>query len=875
MKTSKLFISLIIICYFQLIVKNSYSQINPVWNDIFNGYWDSKLVSDQAGNCYIQYFVFGTISDSVKLIKYNPTGQKLWDQVVYVDTVQATNLSYENFYIDDLGFPIIQFSSVGATSSEHFLLKCDTSGNFIWKTETEIVGTCVFNQGNIYFSGHYASDMSLYKYNSSGALVFKTSRPFTSGSYGPSPLIDTFKNSYFFYDDTTWKAYKVDTSGLIIDSLFLNLNLQHLPILDSQNYLLIGDKIDYPSSGQPDSSKIIFRKYDTSFDLLYESDEFSFGYINQIIIDNSDNIYIETLYPLTQGIPLELKIIKLNTNGILQWTRSFGIVNGFTKHYDARILMKPDNNLIIVGEYYPNGYVPQTNSLTNMIFLSEIDSSGILNEYEEYTGNQNLNISPWPSLANNHIQLGLKYSLTDETHIFDFCIDCTNFLSGYIYFDADGSCNLDSVEYGLNHAIVEILPDSIYLLSDSSGFYHAYLSDNSYDISSSPYLNFQNSCAVNIQNITISNGVPVQDVNFGKYINPNVTDIFIDMGRGPVRPGFNTSFTINFQNRGGSIQSGVINFIPENFFSFIQASYTPIFLGGDTIQWPFINLLPGESRNINIILNCPPSIIPGTPFNNHAEIFSTGIDVNPVDNFAFDQAIVTGFWDPNNKIVIPAGLGSEGYITTNDSILHYTINFENYGNDTAFTVIVIDTLDQDLDISTLIVGSVSHTYTLELIHSRILRFRFNNILLTDTSNLNENYGFINFSIEQKNGLQIGTEISNCADIYFDYNLPVKTGTTLNTLFEPTAVNEINASEDILIFPNPAFTQLSIQFKQNLSKNNSIELYTAYGQKIQTFDYTNFAGNDFIKTIDISKLATGVYFLKLEGNNSIEKKFVKF
>lgn len=42
-------------------------------------------------------------------------------------------------------------------------------------------------------------------------------------------------------------------------------------------------------------------------------------------------------------------------------------------------------------------------------------------------------------------------------------------------------------------------------------------------------------------------------------------------------------------------------------------------------------------------------------------------------------------------------------------------------------------------------------------------------------------GFVAYTIQLKSNLPAGTQITNNADIYFDFNAPIETNTTLNTI----------------------------------------------------------------------------------------------
>ena len=64
-------------------------------------------------------------------------------------------------------------------------------------------------------------------------------------------------------------------------------------------------------------------------------------------------------------------------------------------------------------------------------------------------------------------------------------------------------------------------------------------------------------------------------------------------------------------------------------------------------------------------------------------------------------------WDPNTIEVIPEGCGVLGYILPTD-ILTYRINFQNTGNAPTNRVQIIDTINNTLDPSSILLTNSSH-----------------------------------------------------------------------------------------------------------------------------------------------------------------------
>ncbi|TGD83317.1 DUF7619 domain-containing protein [Hymenobacter wooponensis] len=162
-------------------------------------------------------------------------------------------------------------------------------------------------------------------------------------------------------------------------------------------------------------------------------------------------------------------------------------------------------------------------------------------------------------------------------------------------------------------------------------------------------------------------------------------------------------------------------------------------------------------------------------------------------------------YDPNDKQVVPVGVTAQHFTPTNQA-LRYQVRFQNTGNDVAYRVVVVDTISADLDLSTLQINAASHSYRLAVAGQQrpVLTFTFDNIMLPDSaSNPLGSNGLIQFSIRPKAVLAARTRIDNFADIFFDYNEPVRTNTTTNRIYDvPRTVDPAVALSysDVLALP---------------------------------------------------------------------------
>ncbi len=227
---------------------------------------------------------------------------------------------------------------------------------------------------------------------------------------------------------------------------------------------------------------------------------------------------------------------------------------------------------------------------------------------------------------------------------------------------------------------------------------------------------------------------------------------------------------------------------------------------------------------------------------NNAGTFSTGfVNQFPLQNTTTASHTLClpniGAYDPNDKQAVPVGYGPEHFIRAGDP-LHYQIRFQNTGTDTAFTVIIRDTLSPWLDMATLRPGPSSHDYKAHIDGERTLVFTFDNILLPDsTTNLDGSQGFVDFFIHTLDSIPLETRIENSAAIYFDFNEPVITNTVFHTIGRDfvrsaTAVFQPDApAAEWLLMPNPAREEAWVVLKREVSGLKTAWLYDAFGRQV--------------------------------------------
>ena len=235
-----------------------------------------------------------------------------------------------------------------------------------------------------------------------------------------------------------------------------------------------------------------------------------------------------------------------------------------------------------------------------------------------------------------------------------------------------------------------------------------------------------------------------------------------------------------------------------------------------------------------------------------------------------------GSYDPNDKSASPSGWGNENYLAKNTD-LEYLIRFQNTGTDTAFTVVIKDTLSQFLDATTVLPGVASHHYTFQqffdsTLNISTIQFTFNNILLPDsTTNLEESNGFVKFKIAQQPDLIDGIILENKAAIFFDFNEPIITNIVFHTIGQPfgriiSSTKELRLSNrEVVVQPNPFKEQTLISITGQPIKNGKFLLYNAVGKMASQ---QSFSGNEVI--VFRKDLPDGLYFYQLVADQQLIK-----
>lgn len=378
-------------------------------------------------------------------------------------------------------------------------------------------------------------------------------------------------------------------------------------------------------------------------------------------------------------------------------------------------------------------------------------------------------------------------------------------ISGYAYLDENENCAKDAGETVLANQIIKI--GNRERFTDENGFYQFYLVDGSYVIEGISSNNFISNC--DSISLTVNcNGINTYDDNdFGFVPICTAPNISANISTAAFRRGFGSDLFVNVHNSGGAIAENVT--LKLTIPSTLTASYASLqwtSADTDTLIWDIGDINPEQTVSIIVRDSVTLDATVGEVVVHKA--FLTTDNPNDCDTtnvtYSYSQEIV-GAIDPNDKLVEFLDKSSSPYIIQN-RFVRYKIRFQNVGTHYASRVIILDTLDAQLDVSTIrnIVSSHNHKFEISSTNDlHILKWIFEDINLPAEEDDEEgSNGFVSFEISTIHNTKVGSSISNTAYIKFDFEDYIKTNEVENNILLNNPKR--NAPEcEVVIRPNPA------------------------------------------------------------------------
>ena len=495
--------------------------------------------------------------------------------------------------------------------------------------------------------------------------------------------------------------------------------------------------------------------------------------------------------------------------------------------------------------------------------------SGTIGNFYSYP----IQVSNCPSLLficaneNNVANLNtvLNYYSVQNVQINSYCSFTPggdyNTITGAVTFDANNNgCDGNDIYQPNIRVNINDGTNQGATFTNNSGNYTFYTQAGSFDITPNvenpTYFNFSPTTAT-IPFADNNNNTATQNFCISANgVHPDVEIVIAPIT--PARPGFDATYKIIYKNKGNLTLSGNVSFTyDDTVLDFVSATIVPNSQSVGTMSWNYTNLLPFESRSIEIVFNVnapteTPAVNIGDQLDFNATITPIASDEIPADNVFSLKQIVVGSYDPNDITCLEGDIVSPSEI---GNYLHYNIRFENTGTAAAeFVVVKVEVNQTDFDMNSLQIMNSSDPVDAR-INQNIVEFIFQNIQLESGG-----HGNILLKIKSKNNLLVGDEVNKKANIYFDYNFPILTNDA-ETVFQSLNNPDFQNDASISVYPNPTNGIVTINCNNSIK---SIQLYDVQGRLLQT----NLV-NENETTIDVSTKAKGVYFLKILSDKGMK------
>lgn len=449
-------------------------------------------------------------------------------------------------------------------------------------------------------------------------------------------------------------------------------------------------------------------------------------------------------------------------------------------------------------------------------------------------------------------------------------------ISGNIHQDTDQDCLPNPEVPALDNWQVKIESEDYTRIrpTNENGAFNFSAPEGTYTLSTQP-INPNWALCEPAFDVTISSTDPEPSRDFQAQPLNDCAALDIDFSAPFLRRCFDNYYSVRVRNTGPSASAGTILRMELDPFFEVQSASIPYNQVSDTLLEFDLGVLElNDEVNFNVffLLSCEAELgaehcLSGSLLDDN--LCSDGTSLVAASYTECQENI--GAFDPNDKRIFNAA-GQEVEQLDKDEYLYYHIRFQNTGTDTAFTVRVLDTLSEKLDLNTLEMLSASHPYEYTVTDLPALEVIFNDILLPD-SNVNElaSHGFFKFRVKPLPEFDYGTMIPNSAAIYFDFNEPIITNTAVLTIKDPVYTREATPLLTFGLFPNPTREQLRLDLSaSDLHRIDHYEIVNHLGQSVRPPTLLQEM------TIQVGQLPAGSYELLLRKGSTLvgRSRFVK-
>ncbi|NCU06213.1 MAG: T9SS type A sorting domain-containing protein, partial [Chitinophagaceae bacterium] len=594
---------------------------------------------------------------------------------------------------------------------------------------------------------------------------------------------------------------------------------------------------------------------------------------NNLSLDASGNIYAAGYEESTKlgsdstWITSNIWVIKVKSSGELIWSKVYG-GPGFEEAMD--ISRSFTGSVLITGHTSSrDGDFGGIAGAYVRTFLLNISDDGNILDKKIFQSNEfEGGFSFFQTKDEEYVLIGSSVQYQGML----IKLGAANYIKGNLFLDENSNSVKDPTEKVFNNALVKIKKQDVEMMSASpyNGNFEMPVDTGTY-VTTVQLFNPYYTVAPLLKSNSFNSYHNTDSFSFAIQPIPNKQDLIVHfIPVSPARPGFKAQYVLNYKNIGTTtIANGSVKLVKDNRTTFSVSLPFPASIVADTITWNYTNLKPLDSVAIGIEMQlvAPPVLNNSDTLRYRAIVLPVTGDLTPANDTSSLRQLVQGSYDPNDKQESFAGR-MPLRIIQDGAYINYMIRFQNTGNDTAFTVRLMDTLENKLDWGSFEMIGSSHKYTLTIKGGNKLQWVFNDIKLPDsTTNLTRSIGFVAFRIKPKNTVATSDVIKNKASIYFDYNLPIVTNSADITITNEivTAVREIQNDEMKLQFgPNPSSGFSNLMITGKLKGKFELRIINSSGSVIshQTITRNSITETNNVP-VNLEKFSSGIYYIQLQ------------
>ncbi|MBC7448470.1 MAG: T9SS type A sorting domain-containing protein, partial [Hymenobacteraceae bacterium] len=879
-----------------------------------NAYFESRSVTDAAGNTYVAGYYYDSLVTTIGTLhgadrgykqgayvaKINAAGVMKWLRSIHADsTVGVVNGSITldgqgHLYLSGIHGPAAHFGPITMPQAGTYLAKYDTTGTPLWVKDmrftlrnptrgglgiksvaTDAAGTCFLN-----ISAAYVNTFEGFPIDRRGNFVSAVAKCSPDGTVQwvqqvINPRCNPNNPNTWVWDLTA------DAQG---------------------NCVAIGQHNDETTFGTGPNALVrlgcaaFVVKYTGSGAIGWiRSALTSNNWFQTVVTDAAGNSFVGGHAiggPLLDSLPVAEPgacLLKLDPAGTPLWLRQ---ETGDPNAYYSTLVVEEASGAVLAAGIYSRDCAFGPHRListgTGNTFIVRHDAQGTPQWAMATAGGLKAGVYPWSltldgagsayltgSLSETfgeHFALNFgpfSYGNTDASDVGSFVVKLSqqvNRLAGLVYLDADGNGQRDATELTFPQS-VELMEMNQRQLASSgakTGQFTAYVGTGNYDLRLARVpRNYQLTEGRTGYQSSFAGLGQTDSVWFGLTPVAGQQDARVTLtAYRPSRRGIPTRYRVRVENPGTTpIAAGQATVQIDAAATIVGSVPPPTQAQGQTRGWRFTDLAPFATRDYDITVNLPLNVPVGTALSSAARVTAdSGADVHLLDNADTLRQTVIGSFDPNDISVNYTRLTQEQIATGQP--LDYVVRFENMGTDTAFAVIIQDTLPVDLlQLGTVELTSQSHDVEWMLSGTGLLTMRFPGIRLPHRAvNAVRSQGFVRFRVVPRPTLTAGALIPNRAHIIFDFNAPMATNEAITLVLTP---NGLVAAEVATwsLYPNPATTRVTLTADLPAPGAVTVTVFDALGRAARTETVAASAG-PWQHDVATAGQAPGVYAVRL-------------